>query len=59
VGEHKTSMLQDLESGRPLELDAVVGAVIEIGERLGVPLPSTRAIFACTKLLAARRSERT
>ena len=35
VGEHKTSMLQDLEAGRPLELEAVVGAVVEIGERLG------------------------
>jgi 2-dehydropantoate 2-reductase len=58
VGEHKTSMLQDLETGRPLELEAVAGAVIEIGERLGVPMPSTRAVYACTKLLAARRSER-
>jgi len=58
VGEHKTSMLQDLETGRPLELEAVVGAAIEIGERLGVPMPSTRAVYACTKLLAARRSER-
>src|SRR5688500_19295708 len=34
VGEHKTSMLQDVEVGRPMELDAVVGAVIELGERL-------------------------
>jgi 2-dehydropantoate 2-reductase len=53
VGEHKTSMLQDLEAGRPLELEAVVGAVIELGERLGIPMPSTRAVYACTKLLAA------
>ena len=35
VGEHKTSMLQDLEAGRPMELDAVVGAVVELGDRLG------------------------
>src|SRR4029078_4511194 len=34
VGAHKTSMLQDLEAGRPLELEAVVGAVIELGDRL-------------------------
>ena len=34
VGEHKTSMLQDLEAGRPLEIEALVGAVIELGERL-------------------------
>jgi 2-dehydropantoate 2-reductase len=51
VGEHKTSMLQDLEAGRPLELEAVVGAVLEIGERLQVPMPHTRAVYACTKLL--------
>ena len=55
VGEHKTSMLQDLEAGRPLELEAVVGAVIELGERLGIAMPSTRAVYACTKLLAANR----
>jgi 2-dehydropantoate 2-reductase len=53
VGEHKTSMLQDLEAGRPLELEAVVGAVLDIGERLGVAMPATRAVYACTKLRAA------
>jgi len=51
VGEHKTSMLQDLEAGRPLELEAIVGAVVELGERLGVPMPHTRSVYACTKLL--------
>jgi 2-dehydropantoate 2-reductase len=51
VGEHRTSMLQDLESGRRMELDAIVGAVIEIGERLGVPTPSMRAVYACASLL--------
>jgi 2-dehydropantoate 2-reductase len=51
VGEHKTSMLQDLEAGRPMELAAIVGSVIEIGEIVGVPTPCTRAIYACTKLL--------
>src|SRR5579872_3925881 len=51
VGEHKTSMLQDLESGRPMELEAVVGAVVELGERLGVAMPYTRTVYACTKLL--------
>ncbi len=54
VGAHKTSMLQDLEAGRPMELEAVVGAVVELGDRLGVTMPSTRAIYACTKLLAER-----
>jgi 2-dehydropantoate 2-reductase len=55
VGEHKTSMLQDLEAGRPLELEAVVGAVLELGERLGVSMPHTRAVYACAKLRAARQ----
>jgi len=56
VGEHKTSMLQDLEAGRPLELEAVVGAVVELGERLGLPMPHTRSVYACTKLLAQARN---
>lgn len=51
VGEHKTSMLQDLESGRALELDEVVGAVVELGERLGLHTPVTSAVYACAKLL--------
>ncbi len=56
VGEHKTSMLQDLEAGRPIELEAVVGAVVELGERLNVLMPHTRAVYACTKLLAQTRA---
>jgi 2-dehydropantoate 2-reductase len=51
VGEHKTSMLQDLEAGRPLELEAVVGAVLDIAAQVGVPMPNTQAVYACTKLL--------
>jgi 2-dehydropantoate 2-reductase len=58
VGAHKTSMLQDYEAGRPMELEAVVGAVVELGERLGVPMPSTRAVYACAKLLDEKRGER-
>ncbi len=54
VGEHKTSMLQDLESKRPLELDEVVGAIVELGERIGIGTPVTRAVYACTKLLDRR-----
>jgi len=52
VGEHKTSMLQDLEAGRPMELEALVGAVVELGERVGLPMPCTRMVYNCTKLLA-------
>jgi 2-dehydropantoate 2-reductase len=56
VGAHKTSMLQDLEAGRPMEIEAVVGAVVELGDRLGVPMPSTRAVYACVKMLNERRA---
>jgi 2-dehydropantoate 2-reductase len=52
VGEHKTSMLQDLEAGRPMELEALVGAVVELGERVGLPMSYTQAVYGCTKLLA-------
>ena len=52
VGEHKTSMLQDLEAGRPMELEALVGAVVELGERVGLPMSYTKTVYACTKLLA-------
>jgi 2-dehydropantoate 2-reductase len=55
VGAHKTSMLQDLEAGRPMELEAVVGAVVELGERMGVPMPITRTVYACAKLLDEKR----
>ena len=52
VGVHKTSMLQDLETGRPMELEALVGSVVELGERLDLDLPHLRTVYACTKLLA-------
>jgi 2-dehydropantoate 2-reductase len=52
VGEHKTSMLQDLEAGRPMELEALVGAVVELGERVGLAMTCTRTIYNCTSLLA-------
>jgi 2-dehydropantoate 2-reductase len=55
VGAHKTSMLQDLEAGRPMELEAVVGAVVELGEKLGVPVPTTRTVYACAKMLDDKR----
>jgi len=55
VGAHKTSMLQDYEAGRPMEVEAVVGAVVELGERLGVPMPSTSAVYACVKFLGESR----
>ena len=58
VGGHKTSMLQDLEAGRPMEIEAVVGAVVELGERLGVPVPVTRTVYGLVKLLDGRTGRR-
>lgn len=51
VGEHKTSMLQDLEAGRPMELEELVGAVVELGERVGLSMPYTRTVYNCANLL--------
>ncbi len=53
VGAHKTSMLQDVEHGRALELDALVGSVIELGRIAGVATPTISAIYAATALLSA------
>lgn len=50
VGGHKTSMLQDLEARKSLELDALVGAVIEIAGWHGVEVPSLRALYGLAKL---------
>jgi 2-dehydropantoate 2-reductase len=54
VGEHKTSMLQDLEAGRPMELEALVGSMVELGEKVGVPMAYTRTVYSCARLLAQR-----
>jgi 2-dehydropantoate 2-reductase len=56
VGAHKTSMLQDLEAGRSLELEAVVGAVVELGQRLGLQMPVTQTVYACAKMLGEKQS---
>jgi len=53
VGDHKTSMLQDLEAGRPLEIDALTGSVVELGDRLGIPVPHLRTLYSSVKLLQA------
>jgi 2-dehydropantoate 2-reductase len=49
VGEHKTSMLQDFERGRPIELDAIVGAVAELGDIVGIDTPLVDAVYALTR----------
>jgi 2-dehydropantoate 2-reductase len=52
VGKHKTSMLQDIEAGRALEIDALVGSVVEVGKITGTPTPHIDAVYACVSLLA-------
>ena len=51
VGKHKTSMLQDVEAGKPIEIESMLGAVIELAEVTGVQTPTLRAIYACVSLL--------
>ena len=51
VGQHKTSMLQDVEMGRPIELEALVGSVLDLARITDTPVPSIRAIYAVTSLL--------
>ena len=51
VGNHKTSMLQDIENHKPLELDALLGSIIELGKIVEVESPLINALFACTNLL--------
>jgi 2-dehydropantoate 2-reductase len=51
IGCHKTSMLQDVEAGRVLEIDALMNAVLELGQLTGTPTPHVAAVYACVKLL--------
>ncbi|MFF1562558.1 2-dehydropantoate 2-reductase [Streptomyces sp. NPDC058293] len=54
VGDHRTSTLQDLERGKPLELDVLLAAVVELAEITGVPVPTLRTVHAISDLLADR-----
>ncbi|GAB3001567.1 2-dehydropantoate 2-reductase [Amycolatopsis acidiphila] len=51
TGEHKTSTLQDLEKGKPLELDAILAAVVELADLTGAPVPTLRVVNALAGLL--------
>lgn len=51
LGSAKASMLQDLERGRPMEIEAIVGAVVELAEMTGADIPVVRAVHACLQLL--------
>ena len=51
VGKHKTSMLQDLEAGKPLEIAGMLGVVVELGEQTGTPTPAINTVHALVSLL--------
>ena len=51
VGKHKTSMLQDLEAGKPLEIDGMLGVVVELGEQTHTPTPAINTVYALVSLL--------
>ena len=51
VGKHKTSMLQDVEAGKSLEIDGMLGAVVELAAATGIEVPALQALYACVSLL--------
>ncbi|MGI9315981.1 MAG: 2-dehydropantoate 2-reductase [bacterium] len=57
VGKHKTSMLQDVEAGKPLEIDGMLGVVIELAEMTDTEIPTLKAVYACVSLLNHTMSE--
>lgn len=50
LGRIKTSMLQDVESSRPLEIEAIIGATVEVGRKLGIAMPALEAVYGLTRL---------
>jgi 2-dehydropantoate 2-reductase len=58
VGRHKTSMLQDVEAGRTLELEALLGAVVELARLTDTPTPHLEAVYALTTLMAKVAAEK-
>ena len=57
VGHHKTSMLQDVEAARTLEVDALLGSVVELARLTDTPTPHIDTVYALTKLLAKTLDE--
>ena len=52
LGDFRTSMLNDAEAGRPLEVDGLLGVVVELAEKLGEPVPASRAVYALARGIA-------
>ena len=57
VGAHKTSMLQDIEAGRAIEADALIGSIVELARLVALPTPHVDAVYALVKLLAQTLQE--
>lgn len=57
VGKHKTSMLQDVEAGKALEIDGMLGVVIELAEITGIEVPTLKAVYATVSLLSHTMQE--
>jgi 2-dehydropantoate 2-reductase len=51
LGDFRTSMLNDVEAGRPLEIEGLLGVVVEMAEKLGEPIPSSRAVYALARVI--------
>jgi 2-dehydropantoate 2-reductase len=51
LGDFRTSMLNDLEAGRPLEVEGLVGVVVEMADKLGLPVPMSRAVYALARAI--------
>jgi len=58
VGDHKTSMLQDVEAGRELEVDPLIGSFVELGQLTGIAMPATEAVYSLVSLLNSRLVEK-
>jgi 2-dehydropantoate 2-reductase len=55
LGDFRTSMLNDVEAGRPLEIEGLLGVVVEMAEKLGEPVPSSRAVYALARAINPTR----
>ncbi|MCW5656829.1 MAG: 2-dehydropantoate 2-reductase [Burkholderiaceae bacterium] len=58
IGAARPSMLQDVQAGRPIEIEALLGALVELADLTSTPVPSIRAVYACARLLDAVLRER-
>ena len=56
LGDFRTSMLNDVEAGRPLEVEGLLGVVVEMAEKLGEPVPASRAVYALARGLNRARA---